>query len=80
MEISRLTRDGSAEPLSRDHILRREREQGNIHFFSCFADHEEQDWQPYPIDPYSLAICVTIHTYCIQAFFPLHFIFMSNLQ
>ena len=21
--------------------------------FSCFADHEQQDWQPYPVDPYS---------------------------
>ena len=27
------------------------REQGNIHF-PCSADHE-QDWQPYPVDPYS---------------------------
>ena len=25
----------------------------------CSADHE-QDWQPYPVDPYS-ATCVTIH-------------------
>ena len=30
--MSRLTRDGTAEPLSRDQILRREREEGNIHF------------------------------------------------
>ena len=28
--------------------------------FPCFADHE-QDWQPYPVDPYSCYICVTIH-------------------
>ena len=54
MEISRLTRDGRAEPVSRDHILRHVRGQGNIHF-PCSADHE-QDWQPYPVDPYS-AIC-----------------------
>ena len=33
--------------------------QGNVHF-SCSADHE-QDWQPYPVDPYS-AICDD-HTY-----------------
>ena len=47
--MSRLTRDGMAEPVSRDQILRRERGQGNVHFpFS--ADHE-QDWQPYPVDP-----------------------------
>ena len=49
--MSRLTRDGTAEPVSRDQILRREREQGNIHF-PCPADNE-QDWQPYPVDPYS---------------------------
>ena len=54
MEMSRLTRDGTAEPVLRDQILRRERGQGNIHF-PCSADHE-QDWPPYPVDP-SLAIC-----------------------
>ena len=42
MEMSRLTRDRTAEPLSRDQILRRERGQGNIHF-PCPADHD-QDW------------------------------------
>ena len=47
----RLTRDGTAEPVSRDQILRHVRGQGNIHF-PCSADHE-QDWQPYPVDPYS---------------------------
>ena len=30
--MSRLTRDGTAEPVSRDQILRCERGQGNIHF------------------------------------------------
>ena len=61
--MSRLTRDGTAEPVSRDQILRHARGQGNIHF-PCSADHE-QDWQPYPVDPYS-AICddhTYIHTY-----------------
>ena len=56
--MSRLVRDGTtAEPVSRDQILRRERGQGNIHF-PCSADHE-QDWQPYPVDPYSCyrALC-----------------------
>ena len=57
--MNRLTRDGTAEPVSRDQIIRHAREQGDVHFpFS--ADHE-QDWQPYPIDPYS-AICDD-HTY-----------------
>ena len=57
--MSRLTRDGTAEPVSRDQILRHVRGQGNVHFL-CSADHE-QDWQPYPVDPYS-AICDD-HTY-----------------
>ena len=63
MEMSRLTRDGTAEPVSRDQILKHARGQGNIHL-PCSADHE-QDWQPYPVDPYS-AICddhTYIHTY-----------------
>ena len=59
--MSRLTRDGTAEPVSRDQILRHEqRGQGNIHFFSCSADHV-QDWQPYPVDPYFCYMCD--HTY-----------------
>ena len=61
--MSRLTRDGTAEPVSRDQILRHARGQGNVHF-PCSAEHE-QDWQPYPVDPYS-AICddhTYIHTY-----------------
>ena len=52
--MSRLTRDGTAEPVSRDQILRHARGQGNNNF-PCSADHE-QDWQPYPIDSYS-AMC-----------------------
>ena len=62
-EMSRLTRDGTAESVSRDQIFRHARGQGNI-IFPCSADHE-QDWQPYPVDPYS-AICddhTYIHTY-----------------
>ena len=61
--MNRPTRDGTAEPVSRDQILRHARGQGNINF-PCSADHE-QDWQPYPVDPYS-AICddhTYIHTY-----------------
>ena len=60
--MSRLTRDGTAEPVLRDQILRHVRGQGDVHF-RCSADHE-QDWQPYPVDPYS-AICddrTYIHT------------------
>ena len=56
-------RDGTAELVSRDEILRRERRQGNIVFFPCSADHVQfslfsgdhvQDWQSYPVDPYSV--------------------------
>ena len=63
METNRLTRDGTAEPVSQDQILRRKRGQGNI-IFSCLADHE-QDWQPYLVDPYSCYMCdhTYIHTY-----------------
>ena len=57
--MSRLKRDGTAKPVSRDQILRRKRGQGNVHF-PCSADRE-QDWQPYPVDPNS-AICDN-HTY-----------------
>ena len=37
------------------------------YYFPCLADHE-QDWQPYPVDPYS-AICddhTYIHIYIIS--------------
>ena len=40
--------------------------EGNIHF-PCSADHE-QDWQPYPVDPYS-AICDD-HTYLRRGLSP----------
>ena len=55
MEISRLARNGTAKPVSRDQILRRKRAQGIIHY-PCSADHE-QDWQPYLVDPYSCYMC-----------------------
>ena len=51
--MSRLLRDGTVEPVSRDELLRRECGQGNIHFL-CSA-HHEQDWQPYLVE-----LCVTI--------------------
>ena len=53
--MSRLTRDGTAEPVSRDQIIRHERGLGDI-CFPCSPDHE-QDWQPYPVDPYSCYMC-----------------------
>ena len=49
--MSRLTRDGTAEPVSRDQILRRceQRGKGNIRF-PCSADHDQDYWQPYQVD------------------------------
>ena len=38
--------------------------QGNI-IFPCSADHE-QDWPPYPVDPYSCYVCYNDHT-CMHA-------------
>ena len=52
-------RDGTAEPVSRDQILRCERREGSVSF-PCSADHE-QDWQTYLVDPHS-AICYD-HSY-----------------
>ena len=65
--MSRLTRDGTAEPIPRDQILRHARGQGNINF-PCSAVHE-QDWQAYPVDPYP-AICDD-HTYIHRGMNPL---------
>ena len=48
----------TAEPVSRDQILRHERGQGNIHF-PCSAD-QEQDWQPSPVDLHSCYMCDNI--------------------
>ena len=69
--MSRLTRDGTAGPVSRDQIPRRERGQGNINF-PCSADHV-QEWQPYPVDPHSPHSCYMrdhtyIHTYIHTTF------------
>ena len=51
MEMSRLTRDETAETVSRDQIIRRERGQGKVNF-PCSVDHV-QDGQPYTFDPYT---------------------------
>ena len=53
--MSRLTRDGSAEPPSRETKFSGANGYGEIFVFSCSADHE-QGWQPYPVDPYPLYV------------------------
>ena len=73
--MSRLARDGTAEPVSRDKIFRRERGQGNIHF-PCSADHE-QDWQPYAIDPYSDIDCYN-HTILYSTVYVFACVFQIN--
>ena len=50
--MSGLTRDGAAEHVSRDHILRGKLGQEKAHF-PYSADDHEKDWQPYPVDPSS---------------------------
>ena len=59
MEMSRLTRDGTAEPVSRDQILRHERGQRNNQF-SCQLTSYRTDNFTRLI--HTLTICVTIHT------------------
>ena len=53
VDDERADAERNGQTVSRDQILGRERKQGNIHF-PCLAD-DEQDWQPYPVDPYSNA-------------------------
>ena len=61
--MSRPTRDGSAEPVSRDKILWRKRGQGNM-YFPCSADRQGQDCQPYLVGPSLATVYVmAIHTY-----------------
>ena len=71
--MSRLTRDGTVEPVSQDQILMRERGHGMVNF-PCSPDHE-QDWQPYPVNPYSAIICDD-HTYMILLS-PCHYILLT---
>ena len=62
--MSRLTRDGTAEPVSRDQILRHARGQGNI-IFPVQLTTSRIGSLTYPVGPYS-AICddhTYIHTY-----------------
>ena len=52
--MRRRTRDGEAEPVSRDQILRRERGQGNDNFPSVQLTTNRIGNHMYPVDPYTL--------------------------
>ena len=58
---------------------RRERGRGTISF-PCSADHE-QDWQPYPVDPYSCHMCdhTYIHTYKSSMYYKGENVFPSSI-
>ena len=71
----RLTQDGTAKPVSRDQILRRERGQGNIHSL-CSSDHE-QVWQFYPVGPYSDDFTYILYLY-IQQYLYIYIICTMN--
>ena len=60
--MSRLTRDGTAEIVSRNQILRHERGQRNIHF-PCSADHESPPGPVTYIYTYIYTYIDAIHTY-----------------
>ena len=58
--MSRLARDGTVEPVSRDQILRYERRQGK-NGLPCLADHEQDC--PYPVDLYFFALGLLVCTF-----------------
>ena len=45
--------DGRTKPVSRETKFSGANEDREMFISPCSADHHEQDWQPYPIDPYS---------------------------
>ena len=62
MEMSRLTRDGTAEPVSRDQILRRERGQGIFHF-PCSASWPLAGLVTLPsCDGYTYSLCIYLYS------------------
>ena len=71
--MSKLARNGTGESVWCDQIFRRKRGQENTHF-PCSSDYE-QDWQPYPVDPYS-AICDG-HAVFAKVIFMTRYIFIT---
>ena len=59
--MSELTRDETADPVSRETKLSGANGDGEKKYFPCSADHK-QDWEPYSVDPYrTLLKVLTIH-------------------
>ena len=78
--MSKLTRDGTAEPVSQDQILRRERGQRIIHFRCSAADHE-QDWQPCPVvRAIHTNIVLHTHTAVVTHIYIYIYIYMHIIQ
>ena len=72
MEMINLTRDGTAEPVLRDQMLRRERGQRKIQF-PCSAAHHEQDLQPCPVVR-AIHTNIVLHTHTAVVTHILHII------
>ena len=51
--------------LARSNSQARTNADREIFIFLSLADHVQEDWQPYPVDPYSCYMCddTYIHTY-----------------
>ena len=78
--MSKLTRDGTAEPVSRDQILKRERGQRIIHFPCCSAADHEQEWQPCPaVRSIHINIVLHAHTTVVTHIY-VHIILLSGEQ
>ena len=69
IEMSRLTQDRTAEPVSRVQILRRERGQGNVNF-PCSTDHGCK----------VLTYIITIVLYCTILYCPLKSIYHNPMK
>ena len=73
--MSKLTRDGTAEPVSRDQILKRERGYQRIIHFPCSAADYEQDWQPCPVvRAVHTNIVLHTHTAAVDTYIYMHII------
>ena len=78
VEMSKLTRDGTAEPVSRNQMLRRERGQRIINYLCSVAGHE-QDWQPCPVVK-AIHTNIVLNTHIAGVTYTYIYIYMHILQ